>query len=212
MNGSGIATLSTSSLIDGQNSISAEYSGDPNFLPSSSVPPLQVLVATPDFDFTVAPAELILARGESRAVELAAHSIVGLTTTLISSCSGLPTRASCHLEDEPQIALAPNGASAHLVIQAFSPRKTSAMNSLGGVQASFCGAGILLCALGGRRRQSRLILRLCVLLVAGAWSSGCGVDPNELYPVPGTYAVRVTLTNTSAHSMSHSEMLKVTIR
>jgi hypothetical protein len=81
----GVATFSISSLSPGVHSISALYSGDINFVGSSSVV-ITETVATPSFNLSVAPPSVNIPQGQNGSLVLTVSGSGGYAGTVKASC------------------------------------------------------------------------------------------------------------------------------
>jgi hypothetical protein len=91
-----IATLTTTQLSHGANSISAAYSGDSNFNPSTSSS-ANIFVGNPDFQIGVNPGNLTVSATTpgSSSVLVSPGPGIGFIGVISFTCSGLPSGASC---------------------------------------------------------------------------------------------------------------------
>ena len=91
----GTATLATTALPGGSNSVTAAYEGDGvNKLSTSAA--VVVTVTAPDFTLVAAPTSTTVIAGHtSSAVILTFAPINGFNQTITPSCTGLPTGATC---------------------------------------------------------------------------------------------------------------------
>ncbi len=96
LSATGTATLTLSTLAIAQYSVTAVYSGDPNYATSSSgVVPLAVTPIPPGFTMVAAPATLSVPQGGTTQTILALAPAGGISGTVTFSCSGLPANTTC---------------------------------------------------------------------------------------------------------------------
>ncbi len=91
-----IATLTTTQLPPGADSITATYSGDPNFVGSTSAA-ATLVVGNPDFQITANPGNVVISVSGPGATNLLLTPGPGLgyVGVVSLSCSGLPTGSTC---------------------------------------------------------------------------------------------------------------------
>jgi sugar lactone lactonase YvrE len=93
---SGVATISTTALASGADQVTATYSGDGYFFPSSSLAPATVIVSTPAFSIQLADfGVFVVKRGSSVSQALNVLSVGGFNQAVGFQCSGLPMGATC---------------------------------------------------------------------------------------------------------------------
>jgi hypothetical protein len=218
LNSSGQATLTTSSLVAGQDSLVAQYDGDTNFAPGNSTP-LAVVVA----GFAPPPANLTVTPGQSLVIPLTVFAPAGSIMSFTLSCSGLPANTACMFDMNP-LAPGPNGTTVHLTLTTKASSKLLSVQPGNGPPA-LGGFGLitLLVALFAVAalvwRQSprwRLVPCACLATFALALAiGGCGTSSySSSAPVtPGTPAgaTSFTVTGTSG-SATISAVVKVTVQ
>lgn len=95
LNGTGVATLTTSALMAATHNVSAVYNGDANFAPSTS-PMLQQNVQ--DFSLSANPTTVTISapgQGASTTITITTQGSLSAQTLTGWKCSGLPTGGSC---------------------------------------------------------------------------------------------------------------------
>jgi hypothetical protein len=88
-----VATISTSSLPAGTDSVVASYSGDVNYASSSGT----LAVTITPLTFTVSPstASMSVAAGQTTNIPLQVSSLAGYTGYVTLNCTGLPANTTC---------------------------------------------------------------------------------------------------------------------
>jgi hypothetical protein len=215
---SGQATLTTSSLSAGQDSIVAQYDGDSNFAPGNSTP-LAVVVA----GFAPPPANLTVTPGQSLVIPLTVFAPAGSTMSFTLSCSGLPANTACMFDMNP-VAPGPSGTTVHLTLSTkagsellpLKPRKGPP--ALGGFGlATLLAVLFVAAALVWRQAPRwRLVPGACLATFALALAiGGCGTSSySSSAPVtPGTPAgaTSFTVTGTSG-AATISAVVNVTVK
>ena len=117
LNPGGQATLTTSSLAAGQDSILAQYDGDSNFAPGNSAP-LAVVVA----GFAPPPTNLTVTPGQNLVIPLTLFAPAGSTMSFTLSCSGLPAKTTCMFDMNP-VTPGPSGTTVQLTLTTMAGSK-----------------------------------------------------------------------------------------
>lgn len=225
LNQSASASFSTTSLTAGTHAFTATYSGDSNFLGSTTSGSISVSAVQPDFSFTLASAQLTVQPGQSIATTLTVNSINGLVANLTLACSGLPATVTCGLDDESQIAVNQATAQATLTVQDSTTQTLSrnVTSKLRGVEV--CGLLGLAFAFSRKRRNafSKWIAAVFLLSASLSLTIGCGssttttqttpppTTPTTPPPASTTYTGQVTLSNAADPTMTHSQTITVVI-
>jgi Bacterial Ig-like domain (group 3) len=95
LNSTGSATFTTSSLSVGTHEITCNYSGDGNFQPSNSFLIQIVGTNAPTFSLVSFGGTFSVTAGQSVPIGIAVKSVPSFKSTIMFSCSGLPTGATC---------------------------------------------------------------------------------------------------------------------
>jgi len=219
-----LATLTTTQLSNGVNSITAAYSGDSNFSSSTS-PATSVFVGNPDFQIAVNPGNVTVSSSTPGTTKVLVSPGLGLgfVGAVSFACSGQPAGTSCSFQP------------ATLNLDGFTPQTTTLTISMAAASAN------VIHTTGGRwpvlagsvglvwtifliwpgRRRSRLGSVLVVLVLLGV-AAGCGGGGSTPAPsnsgtttttssTANSYVLVVTATGGSGTSaVSHSVSLSVT--
>ena len=205
-------------LANGSYKIKAVYNGDQNYLSSTSA---EVdFKVQPDFTFQSNMTSMQLVPGKSGQITFSLSALDGFTGSVTfdsSSCSGLPTGASCSFSPasvkgsgSTTLTLSTTGLSAALPHQGSSPWWISF--------SSFGLAAFVLIGVPARNWRSNLAVLslICILLLA---SLGCGggssSSSQQQPPAPpanptpaGTYPVTV---KAASGSLSHTVIITLTV-
>lgn len=202
LNGSGVATYSSSALSVGTHSITAQYSGDTNFAPSTSSTITETVQAAPTFTLAAKTTSLSIAPGQSGTVALSVTPVNGFSAAVNFACSGLPAESSCSFSPS---TVTPSGTTAATTMTISTTPATMSENRM---KWPFAGGGFTL-ALGllffFRKKQLPLFLGLALLLGLGGMAIGCnGGSSSPASGNTGTPAGNstVTVTATSGNGAS----------
>ncbi|MHB1959876.1 MAG: FG-GAP-like repeat-containing protein [Acidobacteriaceae bacterium] len=215
LNGSGVATYSTSTLSVGTHPITAQYSGDTNFAPSVSSAITETVNAAPTFTLAAQPSSLSVMPGSSGTVGLSVTPVNGFNQTVSFACSGLPSEAACSFSP---VTVTPNGTAASSTTMTITT--TAASTGRNSSQWPFAGGGTVL-ALGllffRKRKRLPMFLCLALLLGIGGMAIGCGggatKPPGNTGTPPGTSTVTITASSgTSASAITQTATLTLTVQ
>jgi hypothetical protein len=219
-----IATLTTTQLANGSNSITAVYSGDSNFLGSSSGA-ATLTVGNPDFKVSANPGNVTISGsvpGSSNLL-LTPGPGLGFVGAVTLSCSGLPMGSSCtFLPAQPNldgftplsVALNISKPTSLTAVIPMAPASGAQrfLSSLGAV--TLACVFLLACPRNKRAWQLRALLVLAGILGA---MSGCSGVKGGSAPPGGTstnsFIATVTASGgTGAQAVSHTLTLAVTVQ
>jgi hypothetical protein len=222
LNANGVATLTTNSLAAETYSLTAQYSGDGNFLSSTSAAAsvtVNTLTTTPDQAFSLnttgsAPSQTVQP-GKSALYTLSVSPAPGTTLPAITlKASGLPAGFTATFS--PQTIAAGSGTTT-LTLSILDPAQTAMLErdkkSHAGLAAlAFC---ILLLPFGARfRRSGKRLLQLSgmMLLLIGAASvvglAGCTAPAGQFSGQSAqTYTVTVTTTSASVSQTANVTLI-----
>lgn len=201
------ASLSAPQLANGQYTITANYSGDTNYLTSSSGP--TAITIQPDFSVQLSTTAVpIQSPGGSGFITVAMTDLDGFTGTVTFSCSGLPAESQCVFSPT---SLSGTGSTnltitTHAKTGMLKPNLLSHQWSLAFAMFGMMAGGVFVLGVPrGRRRRHNI--SLAVLLGALTVSCGGGGGANNQGPPPdsgtpqGIYTVTLTATSgTTSHS------------
>ena len=218
-----VAVLTTMQLPSGSNVLTATYSGDPNFLTSTSSP-FTVIVGNPDFQLGVNPGNVTITGTTpgTTSVLLSPGPGLGFAGPVNLSCSGLPTGSTCTFIPAnpvldgftPQsisLSITKPAAVAAVARMAMAQPATRMLRSFGG--AMFACALFLFWP--QRRRSLGLVLAIICAGFLGVMS-GCSSNPSASTgpgPQPTTFVVTVNASGgTGAMAVSHTVTLQATVQ
>jgi hypothetical protein len=210
---SGKATFATSSLKIGVHHITAQYSGDQNFVPTTSAILSQV-VPLPTYTLAANPATQTVTAGSSASYTITLTPIAGYDGNVTVSCpTSLPTGVTCtgltiaNGQTSGTLTLKTSGATSSMK----APADVNPHAGDSNLWASLSGFGIVGMVLAtNRKKRNRkaMILLLTVIALAmilalvgcggGSSSGGSGGGGGTTGGTPtGTYQVQVTASGTA---------------
>lgn len=209
LNGSGIASYSTSSLAVGTHSVTAAYSGATNTLASVSAAVEEVIVPiVGDFTLQISPGSASVYTGVAANFWVTISATNGFNQNVALACSGLPAATTCAFK--PASVAGGNGRAA-LVVQTSPPHPAStAKRSLPWGGAAAVAGSLAWLVLPRRMRFPRVVAGMLLgMLLAGTISACGGPGPVTGGTPPGAYTVTVT---GSAPPLSHSATFQLTVK
>jgi hypothetical protein len=218
----GPATLVTSALPTGTNSLSAIYSGDSNFAGATSDTVAEVIE---DFNLTIPSggASQTVNTGQQATFRLSASPVAPATTfpaAINVSVTGLPAGATYTMTPS---SLADGAGTTAITLVVTTAQTTAAVEKYSGSNhrspgrtAPISFAVAMLLCIGGLKRNRKYLRRtLCaaIVVLAGGIAtllSGCGGSSgaNQTGSTPQSYTITVTAT---AGSLQHSTNVTLTI-
>jgi subtilase family serine protease len=188
------ATVSTASLTFAPTqsvTVSAQYAGDANYFPVSSIASLTINIGNPDFAVVYAPANLSLTSGQSGTATITVTPSLGFTGAVALACpaaSALPLGMSCSIspatvtpgvDGKPVTAiLTLNSQAPSVILASAKPARPAWILTMASGSMVFAG----LFFLGGQRRK-QLALICAVLLVTFSCGSCATVVKPGASPV-----------------------------
>jgi hypothetical protein len=218
LNGSGVATYSTSSLAVGTHLITAAYPGTTNTLPGVSAAVQEVILPfVGDFTLQVSPGSASLYTGAAANLQVTVSAINGFDQNVALACTGLTAATTCLFK--PASIAGGNGA-ATLTLQTSPPHQIAATDGsplLPWQPAAAAVGGFVSLAflvLPRRMRLSRSFLMMLLgLFLAIAMGACGGPGPVTGGTPPGTYNISVTGTASQQNqTLSHSATVKLTVK
>jgi hypothetical protein len=217
LDSSGIAKLATTGLSGGTHSVTANYSGDAVFRPSSA----SVGENISDYTLQAVTASVSIKVGQSGTASVAVIPVGGFSQTVSFACSGLPKGAGCTFSPP---SLTPDGTNIATDTMTISSSGSAAarLHSAAATRTLWLsGSGFGLVAISvllpmcGRKRRSRMavlggiVLILPVLGMLGCGGSSASSAP-PANPMVGTFSVTVTATAPSSPSRSVTVSVAIT--
>jgi sugar lactone lactonase YvrE len=215
LTGSGTATFTTSALATGTHAIAASYSGDANFLPSTSI--AASIAVGPGSDFTLALSSPSTQSVPSGSAATYAFSVQYQGTPLTSSINlavqGVPTGSTVSLNPAN---LPPGGSVTAFTLTITTPKVARLESPHPSASRSIYLGFALLPALGFLPRRRRLRRTLAVFALAGIFAAmlGCGDRINTVPELANsaTYTITVSGTATSPTGTQLQHSVNVTLQ
>ena len=220
----GQAQCVTSALPPGDQTISASFAGDPNYVPTQGVTPI-IVTPGPDFSVIANPASITINKpGQSGSTSLTLTAMNGLagTFTLAPQCTGLPSESSCSVSPSSvTFSSTMTSASVMLTVATTAPSSIAPSRRWG---PTGIGTGIVIVSgllalvwiLGFLRERRGLQFALGVLtfaalltIAACGGGSGGGGGRNPGTPVGSDPNARVTF---SLGQASHTVSLSINVQ
>jgi len=161
----------------GRHTISASYSGDPSFNPSSTTQ-AQTFTISAGFFATIPSAQqtvVVTAPGATGASSLSVSNSTGFSGTISFACSGLPSESTCTFSPSTVSANGTyNATTVGITVTTTAPTtKAQADRRTGQSMPWVLGVGLILPAMffGGRKQRALLIL---IMLAGLMVLPGCG--------------------------------------
>ncbi|HVJ07212.1 MAG TPA: Ig-like domain repeat protein [Acidisarcina sp.] len=207
---SGTATLNTTALPSGTDSLTAQYSGDATFKPSTS--PTTTVTAysgPPDFSLVASTTSATALAGHSVQSNIVLTSLSGFSGALSLSCSGLPQNASCVFYPTSVTLSAGQKVTAFVTIGTTSAPPTINA-SIGGTKVSLGILGFFGVLFARRRRKCLAGLCTILLLSALTGAIGCASIPPQNHNVAsGTYNITISA---ASGSVTHNATIALTVQ
>jgi len=193
LNGTGTATLATTTLPVGADSITAQYGGDNVFGASTSnTVTVTITALAQDFSLSISPASGTETASTPASATLSVAPINGFTGTVSFACSGQPSTVVCSFNPA---TLTPAGSTLSTTVSFSSSSTASSQPSADSHRASliFVAFGFGFWLLARTRKYRHLFSGLAVLLfgLALVGVGGCGGSSKK------TQTSTVTITATS---------------
>jgi hypothetical protein len=212
LNGSGVATLTTSFSTAGTFSITAQYGGDATFSGSTSAAVSETVVPV-GISVSVSPNPLTIKSGSSGTLTITLTPTGGYTGTVSFTCGTLPTNASCTFAPTSVvITSSTTTATDTLTVNTTTATKAAMLSApvfFGRRSAALFAVtlglpGLVFFGFKGRKPLHRLLILalFCVAILGLGALSGCGSSANSTTVKPGSYTVPVVLSLTGGTSQT----------
>jgi hypothetical protein len=194
--GSGVASLSTSSLSVGAHAITASYSGDANSSASVSSVLTETVngtVAAGGFSVSVTGAATV-GVGSVANLQVAVAPQAGNMQAVQLSCADLPSEAACTFAAH---TIPAGGGTTTLQLSTMAPRSCSVDSESAGLPFGGMTVAALVVLFVPRKRRQVMGLLVTLIALCGLTAlSGCGAC-TDLGTKPGSYTIRVIGTSSA---------------
>jgi len=214
-----LATETTTQLTKGANTITAAYSGDGNFLTSTS-PAATIYVGNPDFQIAVNPGNLTVTSTTPASAKLLLSPGPGLgfAGPVSFACAGLPTTVTCSFQPSPLMMDGSTTMTDTVTltkVAATGAARSAALRGLRAIGELGLACAVLLVWPRKSRRTRWAWVSLALLLGVAAIVSGCSGNQSTVVAAPGqnTFSVMVTASGGSGPlAVSHSVTFSLTVQ
>ena len=231
LNGSGVATFSTTTLAAGMHSITAQYGGDNNFSGSTSnAVATTIAAAAGNFTISVAPTSVNVTAAKPGMAVVTVTPTNGFNQAVQFSCTNVPEGVNCGFQ--PQ-SVTPNGGPATTMLMVTEGPVNNAARgrkagighwwaggnhgggSGGPIKLPFaCALGIELMALAGLWRRKQFAsgrgwgaaFAVVLLLTVATFAGGCSGNPG------GSSTTTIMVVGTGPGGTTATAMVNVTIQ
>ena len=197
LNGSSVATYTTSALSVATHSITAAYGGASGSYAGSTSAALPVTITaagTPDFSISLGATTTTVTHGSPATTTVSVTPSGGFTAATSVACNGAPANSTCSVSPNPITPVGLNPASTTVTLQTSVTSASLATRmrySLAGLPLGLLTATVLFFA-----RKRRLAIFVVGLVAAGLLAvSGCGhhatSSPATVTTAPGTYTLTI---------------------
>jgi hypothetical protein len=222
----GTATLAITTLSLGTHSITAVYTGAPNYMGSTSTSAFTITIANPDFTFTTTGSSLTIVQGQTGQLAFAYTSTGSFAGTIVPSCSGLPANATCTFTPAsftpvPTGTAVVTSQTGLLVITTAGPPITQSRNSDGKllhgsrlpglpIFAGVLGLGLLAMRRKVRARLGTLLSLAAMACIFGGLL-GCGSPATPLTTVVTPAGMSTVVITTTSPTVTHTSNVALTV-
>jgi hypothetical protein len=218
----GAATFTTSSLTLGAHNLSASYSGDANFLPSSSATAELAVGAASDFTLTATgAASQSIPKGSSATYSFSVAMLgAAMSSPIALAVQGVPTGATSSINPS---YIPPGGAVTSFTLTIQTPlaaldqrsRPFVPPSANSGMKASLAVLLLPMIALARRRKAIVVFMAAASCILLATLATGCGnrINPDNESANSTTYTLTVTGTATgpTGNALQHSAIVTLQV-
>jgi hypothetical protein len=223
LNGSGIATFSTTALALGTHSITAAFQANTNFTASSATLTQVMTAPTGSFTISASPATQFIKGAGATVYQVTLTSVGAFAGQINLTCSGLPADATCSFASNPTLTAGATATVAMTVnttvadaqlrkpaLRNFNPADFAPITAAAVFPVELTGLGIFFAGLRRRKKLGTQKMRLLAIILFSLGIlglTGCGC-PSTVFQ---TYTINITATSVSftAPAQSTSVLLSV---
>jgi sugar lactone lactonase YvrE len=223
LNGSGVATFSTTALTLGTHSITAAFQTNTNFTASSATLTQVMTAPTGSFTISASPATQYIKGAGATVYQVTLTSVGAFAGQINLACSGLPADATCSFASNPTltvggtatVAMTVNTTIADAQLQKpalhnFNPADLAPITAAAVFPVELTGIGVFVTGLRRRKKLGTQKMRLLAIILFSLGIlglTGCGC-PSTVFQ---TYTINITATSVTftAPAQSTSVILSV---
>jgi sugar lactone lactonase YvrE len=200
----GVATLMLTTLLAGSNTITAAYSGDTNFLASTSAGAGVTITTNPDYSISTKPSSITIPAGQSGAIVISLAPVFNYSGTVHYACGTLPANVQCRFIPATQTVAGTNTTlTTQLLVTTGGASATQAV-SAGIGSGLFAVVALALVSVFRRKRLTVAVAGAVLLPLVMFGFSGCSSGTAAVAVAkPGTSTITVTASD-SANSLQRS--------
>ena len=200
----------------GTYTLSAEYVGDAEILPSTASQSFIVGNPGGDFGLVASPLSATIKAGQSATFTISVVPMNGVVSTVTFACSGLPAASSCTFSPA---SVTPSGAAASTTLTINTTAPSAAAVPFAGLRpwtfvswslATVFGFFMVRAGILGKNAGRYSVVFGCIALLLCLVSCGGGNGPQQ-GPTIGTPPGAANITVTATSGSSHSATLNVTV-
>ena len=208
----GTASITTTALAAGPHIFTAYYSGDSNFLPSTSIPTLLTLtsvpITAPDFLLTATSATTqTTLPGLATTFTFAVQTLGSLSSPITLSATGLPTGSTASFNP----AYLPPGTPTNTVTLTLTPAATLAQRSTPKPYVPITLCILILPILLRRPRSVTLTLAFAAAILVSGCAARINTATQTIRPTQ-TYTITVTGAATSPTGIALQHVITLTLQ
>jgi hypothetical protein len=201
---SGVATLTTTALTAGTDSITAAYGGDSYFAGSTSTAINQVVM---DFTVAASPSLQTVTAGQSGSATITVTPQNGFASTVALTCAVVPAGPTCSLLPT---SVTPSGSAVSSTLTVATTAASASLRQKSSQLLPGAALAVALCFFGFRkRRRLQLLLLLAASITGLSLLNGCGSSPTVSNSQSAIYTVTVAATAVSTDTHTATFVLTV---
>lgn len=201
---SGVASLTTTALPAGADSITAAYGGDSYFAGSTSTAINQVVM---DFTVGASPSLQTVTAGQNGSASITVTPQNGFASTVAFTCAVEPAGPTCSLSPT---SVTPAGSALSSTLTVTNTTASASHRQKSNPFVPGVALAVALCFFGFKKRRSlQLILLLAASITGLSLLNGCGSSATVSTPQSAIYTVTVAATAVSTDTHTATFVLTV---
>jgi hypothetical protein len=199
----------------GTNTISAEYVGDAEILPSTAFQIFVVGNSAGDFQVSASPSGATIKAGQTATFTITISPVNGMNSTVTFACSGLPAASSCTFSPA---SVTPNGSPASTTLTISTTAASSLATPIARLRPwSFISwplgivFGFFVVGTAARRKNIKRCSAVFGVIALAFLVVSCGGGSPQPNPTTGTPPGTSSITVTATSGTSHSSALTITV-